>query len=487
MIKAVFERLDSFPYRHRVGEVMSAPLAVAEPDMTLEDAARLMVDKKVSSLVVLNAEGRADGIVTERDVLRAMAGNGADAAANRVGAFLSRPVHDIRTDAFVYKALGRMMRRDVRHLVAVEPATRRAVGMVTGRALLKLRVGATLQLGDALDLAENAADMAAVRAELPGLVSAMLQEGVSAMNAAAVISQVYCDMTRRATELAVAAMKAEGKGDAPAPWAMLVLGSGGRGESLLAPDQDNAIVHEGGAADDAWFAEVGRRVSDILDASGIPYCKGKVMASHAEWRHSLAGWEEQVLAWLRSLEVEPLLMVHIFYDFVPVHGDFELAARLRAMAVDKASRAMLFLRRLAVQIEDHRAPIGLFGGFRTAEGRVDLKLGGLLPITCGARIMALRLRSSATTTAGRLTAVKESGFLSEDDMDSLCEAMQIVTRTILDQQIVDIAAGRAPSARVDPKRLPRRRRARLKDALRTLEGMATMTRDAVSATGIPVD
>lgn len=481
MDKAPLERLDSFPYRHRVAEVMHAPLALADPGMTLEAASRRMVDEKVSSLITLDAAGRATGIITERDILRALAQDGANAAADRIEAFLTSPVHDIRTDAFVYKALGRMMARKVRHLVAVEPATRRAIGMVTGRALLKLRIGDTLQLGDRLDAAREASDMAAVRAELPGLVRRMLAEGVGAMNAAAVISQVYCDMTRRATELAVASMAAEGRGNAPAPWAMLVLGSGGRGESLLAPDQDNAIVHEGTEADDPWFMEVAERAAGLLDEAGIPYCKGKVMASNEAWRRSLTGWEEEVLRWLRTPEPEALLMIGIFFDFVPVHGDFALAQRLREFAVVHAAKSQLFLNLMAAQIEHHHAPMGLFGGFKLKEGRLDLKLGGLFPITCGARAMALKLASPATSTAGRLAAVRDSGTLVQEDMDNLREAHQVVTRVILEQQIADIQAGREPSPRVDPKRLPRSMQAKLKQALRTLEGLPLMTRDVVAS------
>jgi len=480
MDKTPLERLDSFPYRHRVAEVMRQPLAVAEAGMTLEAAARKMVEQQVSSLVVLDGQGRATGIITERDILRALAQDGADAATDRIEAFLASPVHDIRQDAFVYKALGRMMSRRVRHLVAVEPATRRATGMITGRALLKLRVDDTLQLGDRLDVARTAADMAAVRVELPGLVSRMLAEGVGVMNAAAVISQVYCDMTRRATELAVAAMAEEGRGDAPAPWAMLVLGSGGRGESLLAPDQDNAIVHEGSDADDPWFEEVAVRTSDLLDAAGIPYCKGKVMASNRTWRHSYSEWQEEILRWLRTPESEALLLIGIFFDFVPVHGDFALAGRLREFAVANAAAAQLFLNLMAAQIEHHHAPLGILGGFRLRDGRVDLKLGGLFPITSGARTMALKLASPATSTAGRLEAVRDSGALTRDDMENLREAHQVVMRVILDQQIEDIEAGLEPGPRVDPRRLARGTQARLKRSLRTLEGLPLMTRDVVS-------
>ena len=55
----------------------------------------------------------------------------------------------------------------------------------------------------------------------------------------------------------------------------MILGSGGRGESLLAMDQDNAIVFaegsEGGKADN-WCEQLGRRMSDILDGAGVSYC-----------------------------------------------------------------------------------------------------------------------------------------------------------------------------------------------------------------------
>jgi signal-transduction protein with cAMP-binding, CBS, and nucleotidyltransferase domain len=276
-------------------------------------------------------------------------------------------------------------------------------------------------------------------------------------------------------------MAKEGRGDPPAPWAMLVLGSGGRGESLLAPDQDNAIVHEGSAADDPWFEEVGNRAADLLDAAGIPYCKGKVMASNKVWRRSLADWEEEILKWLRTPEPEALLLIGIFFDFVPVHGDFDLAERLRSFSVEHASRSQLFLNLMAAQIEHHRAPLGLFGGFKLREGRVDLKLGGLFPITTGARTMALRLGSPATSTAGRLAAVRDSGTLGQEDLDNLREAHQTVTRIILDQQIADIEAGREPGPHVDPKRLSRGVQAKLKQALKTLETLPLMTRDVVGS------
>src|SRR5690606_32195369 len=128
-------------------------------------------------------------------------------------------------------------------------------------------------------------------------------------------------------------MVRDGHGPAPAPWCYLVLGSGGRGESLLAADQDNAIVHDGRAEDDAWFAELGRRASETLDEAGIPYCRGGVMAMNEAWRRSLADWRRQIDRWVAKAEGESLLNVDIFYDFQPVYGDRALAEALRTHAV----------------------------------------------------------------------------------------------------------------------------------------------------------
>src|SRR3546814_3145603 len=83
---------------------------------------------------------------------------------------------------------------------------------------------------------------------------------------------------------------------------MLILGSGGRGESLLSPDQDNAIIHAGSTEDDGWYARAGERIAALLDDAGIPYCKGGVMAKNTGWRGNQGQWRSRVTDWIRSEE-----------------------------------------------------------------------------------------------------------------------------------------------------------------------------------------
>jgi signal-transduction protein with cAMP-binding, CBS, and nucleotidyltransferase domain len=393
---------------------------------------------------------------------------------------MSRPVHAVTADSFVYTALARMDRLHVRHL-AVTDGEGRLIGALSARALLKLRAGEALVIGDEIATAADAGDLRDAIRQLPPLARALRADGASAGAVAAVISGVMRDATARACELAEIEMAAAGKGGPPAPYAMLVLGSSGRGESLLAPDQDNAIVHAGGATDDPWYAEIGRRTSHILDAAGIPYCKGKVMASEPPWRRPRGEWMKQVDEWLRHSRPEDLLNVDIFFDFRVVHGDASLAAELREMATRHAQATPPFLKLLAVRLDELNAPFGLFGGIRSEKGRVDLKRGGLLPLVSGARIMALACGHPGTATSERFRAAAAAHALRVADAAAFVESYETILAAVLDQQLADISVKVPPSSRVALKRLDRRQRTRLSEALRTVETLKLAVRDVLTA------
>ena len=82
-----------------------------------------MILRRISSLYIgtqktVGEKHRAaqTGIVTERDVLRALADHGANALTMPVSRFMSLPLAVVPADAFVYLAIGRMSRMKIRHL-----------------------------------------------------------------------------------------------------------------------------------------------------------------------------------------------------------------------------------------------------------------------------------------------------------------------------------------------------------------------------------
>ncbi len=473
-------RIDAYPFRHRVRDLMSAPVLTAEPGITVAEAVRLMTDRRVSSLYI--GTGPADpattAIVTERDVMRGLARSGAAALAAPVASIASSPVACVPAEAFVYRAIGRMDRLKLRHL-GVTDASGMIVGALSARDLLRVRASEALALGDAIDAAANTAALATAFARVPAVAARLVEEGVPARDVAAVISRETGAVTRRAAELARERMIEDGAGAAPATYAVLVLGSGGRGESLLAPDQDNALVIgdcDDPAADD-WFARFASHMADILDIVGVPYCKGGVMAKNPAFRGTLAVWHERIVDWTTKTRPEDLLAVDIFYDFCCVAGDGRLALALRDDARQAAAGAPMLSKLLAAEIDRFSPPLGLLGGIKTENGRVDLKIGGLFPIVAAARSLALRHGIDAPGTALRLAALRDRNLGLQADIEALSGAHETIMAAILRQQLADIAAGKRPTNRVDPSILSRAEQARLKAALGALANIGTVVKE----------
>lgn len=463
-------KLDSYPYRHRVREVMREEPAIIAPQTALAEALRLMAREKLSSVFVGEAGAAPGGlgILTERDVLRAIAGGGAATLGQPAAAYATRPLLTVPADAFLYRAIGRMSRHGVRHL-AVTGEDDALVGVVTTRDLLQLRSSAAVALGDAIDSAPDVPALATAWARLPPVARALLAEDVPAVTIAAVVAREVGALTRRAALLAEAELAAGEAGAAPCPYAVLVLGSAGRGESLLAMDQDNAILFAEGEPDgeaDHWFAALGRRMTRILDEVGVPLCKGGVMASEPDFRGSLATWRRRIGQWLSRSSPKDLLNVDIVFDFVPVHGDLAMAEGLWREAWAAAREQTAFLKLLAESAGEPAQGLGLFGGIRTGEdGRIDLKRSGLKDIVATARLLALHQGAVHRGTQDRLAALAASGTGGGEDLAAFAGDHALLLSAILQQQLADIAAGLPPSNRVTPAILGKRRQGELKQAL----------------------
>ncbi len=467
---APLERIDSFPYRHRIADVMSTPVLTAPQSMPVIQAIQAMAAARVSSVVVVDDEGRGVGIVTGPDILGRIGAGARSVLDGTLGQIMSHPLATVDPEALVYVALAKMTRKSYRHLVVAD-AARRPVGVVTARSLLKVRATDALVLEDTLDEALGAEDMRRAVGSLPRLVRGLLGEGVSARNIASVIGLFLRDLTARAAELSAEAMAEDGWGGPPAACALLVLGSAGRGESLLVFDQDNAIVHAGTEADDPWFAELGRRVNTMLNEAGIPLCDGKVMAGERMWRRSLDEWHEEIRRWVFALENQTAMYCDIFFDFQPVWGDFALAERLRAHAIETASQSGFFLQYLGRNVAQMEDALGMFGRFRTLHGRMNVKKLALLPLTAAARLRAIRAKITATSTDERFAAVAAQGHLHEDDRRDFADVREIILKAMLEQQLADLAVGAAPSARIDPDQFDKRDRQRLRWALGRLSAL----------------
>ena len=478
-------RVDSYPYRHRVRDVMSAPAKFAAPDASLSAVLKRMAQERVSSLLVRFDAGEQPpapaetGIVTERDVMRALAKDGADALGAPVEAIATRPLATVPAEAFAFLAMARMNRLRVRHL-GVTDERGRVIGALSARDLLRLRAEASVELGDEIEQAGDVQELGRAWAKLPRVAAGLLVEGLSGIEIAAPISHQVQALTGRAVVLAEQRMRSDGQGDAPCPYAFAVLGSAGRGESLLAMDQDNALIFADeaeGADADRWFAALAGHVADILHQVGVPYCKGGVMAKNAQWRGSVSAWRQRIADWIDKSRPQDLLSVDIFFDMRGVHGDAGLAEDVWRAGFDAAKGQRAFAKLLVETAGAMQAGLNFFGGFRTDQGRLDLKKAGLFGLVTAARALAVCHHVVERSTPARLAGVRALGRGGADDLDALAAAQQVFLDLAVAQQLEDIGRGVPPSNAVEVKRLSRRDRDRLRGALKAVGHLDDLTRD----------
>lgn len=468
-------RIDSYIFERRVDDVMSTPLVLIGAQATLREAAAMMTERRIGAVLVGKPGASPEGIITERDVMRATAAGSVDVPVREV---MSAPVQSIGAGEPLYRALGRMDSGGFRHLCVVD-AGDRAVGMLSQRDLLRHRARASLSLGDDVSRAEDAVGLAAAFGRVAEVAERLVGEGVRAVEVARMVSGEGRALTARVAEIVQQRMAAAGR-PAPAPWCLLVLGSMGRSESLLSLDQDNALIHAGEPGDDAWFAEFGAAVADLLDEAGLPRCKGGVMASNAEWRGTRAEWRHRIGDWLRRASAKDLLNVDIFFDLMPVAGEAELARNLHVDAVAAAAQSRTFMALLAESVGSMSPSIGLFGTLKTEAGRIDLKRGALLPLVGLARTLALRAGSLELSTPGRLQAASAGERISAADVTVLTAAHADILELVLRQQLADLGRGIRPSSRVEVRPLGRPRARQLARELRQLEQILRNLRGAVA-------
>lgn len=260
--------MDTFAYRHTLADLMSSPPIFVAAQATLSDAITKMNDAGIGALLIGDGAS-ADGIVTERDVVRQIAKAGTGALSQPVSGIMSSPVVTLPADNPVYRAAARLQRLAIRH-IAVTDAAGRVSGMVSARDLLRRSATAALVLGDEIDAAESTTELARAFAQVAEAARKLRAEELPPWRIAGLISGEVRALTAKA-----AALAENDTGPAPAAWSLMVLGSAGRGESLLVPDQDNALIFEDSPGMSEWAAAFGQRTNEILDGAGLPFCKGK--------------------------------------------------------------------------------------------------------------------------------------------------------------------------------------------------------------------
>ena len=124
-----------------VGIILAAKgrdVVTIDPAASLGEAARLLAEKRIGAALILGADRRIVGIISERDVVRALADGGAGALDEPVSRTMTRKVETCTESETVASLMERMTAGKFRHMPVVDQG--RLAGVVSIGDIVKHRL-----------------------------------------------------------------------------------------------------------------------------------------------------------------------------------------------------------------------------------------------------------------------------------------------------------------------------------------------------------
>jgi CBS domain-containing protein len=435
--------------------VRRAPVWV-EAGATVADAARLMRDERISSVLV---RGDPPGIVTDRDFRNRVLAEDRG-PETPIADVTTRPVRCVDERTPIYLAWMRLLDDGVHHL----PVTREdaIVGILTSTDLAKHASQGPVAILRGIERLAGPEGLPGYGARVAEMASALVAGRLEVSTVAGFVARLNDALVRRILRWAEDEL-----GPPPAPYAWVAFGSEGRMEQTLLTDQDNALVYaDEGEAARGWYAALAARVNAHLEAAGFPRCPGGYMATR--WHGPVSEWASRFAGWIDYPQPQALLEASIFFDYRRVAGELPLDP-LDAVVASSPGKAA-FLRFLARAALEFRPPPSLLLRLRGDASELDLKLQGISPIVFLARCYALECGAPARNTLERLEACARAGGIDREVQENVAEAYRFLLGLRLRLQLAMLAGGRPATNRVALAALSAIERARLKEAFRIVRG-----------------
>lgn len=463
------------PLARPVRTTMKSPLSTCHTGISLREAFTIMQERKIGSLGVLDDRDHLFGVLTYAGLAEALTLKGAGPDHPLDQATCDTP-RTIASSAPLWQAHDLLDSYNTKYLIVTEQE--RPVGLVSQTDLLRSLITADSSL---LERIGQSRDLAECRQHYDSLhlyAEQCQQSNRYASQAVRLLSQAHLRLQRRVIELTLQDTETR-LGPPPCDYALLIMGSGGRREMLLNPDQDNGLIiddrnHEPDKNTLDWFEQFAEQLNPALDRAGYILCPGDIMARNPMFRKTLSQWQQQFTHLLNKPNLKGAVWSNIVFDFETLYGDDSLTYALRQHLLAGLQNNRGLLDYMVEHDAEGKPAIGLFNRLITTDegaqgGSIDVKRNGLRIIADAARVYALANDISQCNTLDRLKSLVHRGMLSADLVDAVSFAYEELLDMTLLNQITQRRQQQPLDKRVYPHQLTEQQRSMLRMAMRAIK------------------
>lgn len=122
----------------RILEVKGSEVFTLPPSTIMMDAVKALREHKIGALIVSSGKGDISGILSERDIVRAIANHGADALSSPISLYMTKDVVTCTESATIPELMESMTRGRFRHVPVARDG--KLVGIISIGDVVKRRI-----------------------------------------------------------------------------------------------------------------------------------------------------------------------------------------------------------------------------------------------------------------------------------------------------------------------------------------------------------
>jgi CBS domain-containing protein len=462
---------DRLLFTTQVGDMAVKNVVTTEEDTSIREAAQIMSEQCISSIVISDRNGLPTGMVTDRDLREKVVARGRS-VEDPIKSIMSSSL--IRVDArdYCFEAVLKMIKYNIHHILVIKDG--QLTGVITNHDMMMLQGTSPLSLTKDIESQQTIDGLIPVSKKINGIVGLLLKEGAKASNITKIITEINDRLLRKVLECA------ERKhGKPPLAYCWIGFGSEGRKEQTFKTDQDNAIIFADPATEaeaeaaKKYFSAFAEFVRDSLLQCGFPPCPANYMASNPQWCQPLKVWKKYFSTWISTPTPEAVLNSVAFFDFRPMYGETSLADTLRDYLNTLLKDQKVFLGYLANMAIKNQPPVGFFKSFVVEKGGVhkdqlNLKIKGLAPLVDILRLFALEKGIRETSTMERIDTLRSMHSIVGEYADDFEQAFEFISLLRIHHQYEQISNGVAPDNFINPNRLSNLEKRSIKGAFQLI-------------------
>lgn len=468
--KFIAHNVDKILFTTPVEDVATKEVISVPENTSIREAAKIMCENSISSLIIMDKDGIPVGIITDKDLRKkvvAMARNVEEPVKN----IMSFPIIKIDAKDYCFEAVVKMLKYNLHHLLVIKNG--QISGIVTNHDIMMLQGFSPITVVRDLEIQQNVEGLMNAAKQINSIVGNLISQGAKASNITRIITEINDRIVRKIIQFAEREF-----GQPPVPYCWIALGSEGRKEQTFKTDQDNALIYADPKPEEQeevqkYFLAFTEYVKSNLLKCGFPPCPGDIMASNPKWCQPLKVWKKYFSQWIYTPKGENINLSNIFIDFRGIYGDLTLEESLRDFVLSTAKDQRVFLGYLANLAVRNRPPLGFFKTFVVEKSgehkdKLNLKIKGIAPIVDIIRLFSLEKGVRETSTLERIETLKTKHTVVRDYAEEIIYAFEFLMLLRIRHQYEQVLQGSMPDNFIDPEKLSNLEKKLLKDTFQLI-------------------